>query len=45
MDSYALFARYVREGWKFQDLMSQGNHPNRKGHDLVTGAVLEWFPR
>ena len=44
VDSYALFARYVRKGGKLQDLMSQVNHPNRKGHDLVSGAVLEWFP-
>jgi lysophospholipase L1-like esterase len=45
VDSYALFAGYIRKGGKLQDLMSQVNHPNRKGHDLVAAAVLEWFPK
>lgn len=45
VDSYARFARYVHGGGKLQDLMSQVNHPNRKGHDLVVEAVMEWFPK
>lgn len=45
VDSYVRFARYERAGGKLKDLMSQGNHPNRKGHDLVTEAVMEWFPK
>lgn len=45
VDSYARFAQYVRSGHKLQNLMSQGNHPNRKGHDLVVESVLEWFPK
>ena len=44
-DSYAGFTRYVHAGGKLQDLMSQVNHPNRKGHDLVVEAVTEWFPK
>ncbi len=28
-----------------QDLMSQGNHPNRKGHDLVVAEWMKWFPK
>jgi acyl-CoA thioesterase I len=44
VDSYAAFVRYVGQGGKLPDLMSQGNHPNRKGHDLVAAAALEWFP-
>jgi len=42
--SLAEFQGYVKAGGKLADLMSQGNHPNRKGHDLVTKKLLEWFP-
>ena len=45
IDSYARFARYVHGRGKLDDLMSQVNHPNRKGHDLVVEAVMEWFPK
>jgi acyl-CoA thioesterase-1 len=41
VDSYTAFNSY--EG-KLDDLMSQVNHPNRKGHDLVTDELLKWFP-
>ena len=45
VESHARFAKFVRAGHKLQDLMSQVNHPNRKGHDLVVEAVMEWFPK
>ena len=44
VDSLALFQRYVKSGGKLQDIMSQVNHPNRKGHDLVAKSLLSWFP-
>jgi acyl-CoA thioesterase I len=44
VDSLALFKRYVKHGGKLQDIMSQVNHPNRKGHDLVAKSLLSWFP-
>jgi lysophospholipase L1-like esterase len=44
VDSYAAFQQYVRDGGELIDLMSQVNHPNRKGHDLVVTKLLEWFP-
>ena len=44
VDSLALFKRYVKRGGKLQDIMSQVNHPNRKGHDLVATSLLSWFP-
>jgi len=44
VDSLAAFQDYVKGGGQLQDLMSQGNHPNRKGHDLVARGLLEWFP-
>ena len=45
VDSTEAFSKYVRGGGKLEDLMSQVNHPNRKGHDLVAAGLLEWFPR
>lgn len=43
-DSTATFERYVQGGGRLTDLMSQVNHPNRLGHDLVTGELMRWFP-
>ena len=43
-DSSAVFQGYLNEGGELADLMSQVNHPNRKGHDLVVSQLLEWFP-
>jgi len=45
VDSLALFNRHVHNGGKLQDIMSQVNHPNRKGHDLVAKSLLSWFPK
>ena len=44
VDSLAAFKKYIQDGGKLNDLMSQGNHPNRAGHDLVVARLLEWFP-
>ncbi len=43
VDSLAAFQRAVREGDSLANLMSQGNHPNRSGHDLVAAELLRWF--
>ena len=43
VDSLAAFNDYVKAGGKLEDLMAQVNHPNRKGHDLVTRELLKWF--
>lgn len=47
VDSYAAFKAYVNEGegHKLADLMSMYVHPNRKGHEIVTTKLLEWFPQ
>lgn len=42
-DSLAAFKAYIAAGGSLTDLMSQPNHPNRKGHDLVVSALAEWF--
>jgi acyl-CoA thioesterase I len=44
-DSLAAFQRYVKSGGQLTDLMSQVNHPNRRGHELVAGQLLTWFPK
>ena len=44
VDSLAAFQAYVAGGGTLADVMSQVNHPNRKGHDLVLGELLKWFP-
>ena len=44
VDSLAAFAAHVSQGVPLGDLMSQGNHPNRAGHELVTEGLLSWFP-
>lgn len=43
-DSYAAFGQYIKEGGKLDNIMSQINHPNRKGHELVLQELLKWFP-
>lgn len=42
-DSYAAFQKHLRINGKVDDLMSQSNHPNRKGHTLVAQELLSWF--
>jgi lysophospholipase L1-like esterase len=44
VDSLAEFQKAIRAGRPLPDLMSQVNHPNRAGHDLVAAALLRWFP-
>jgi acyl-CoA thioesterase I len=44
VDSLAAFKEYLKAGGKLEDVMSQVNHPNRKGHELVAKGLLEWFP-
>ncbi len=42
-DSLAATKGYVSAKGELSELMSQGNHPNRKGHDLVVAELLKWF--
>jgi len=43
VDSLAAFKARLAAGDRLGDLMSQVNHPNRKGHDLVAAELLKWF--
>lgn len=40
-DSYKEFCRLKEAGRNLADYMSQGNHPNRAGHDVVTAKLME----
>lgn len=42
-DSYALFKNEVISGGDLLSLMSQGNHPNEKGHALIAKGILGYF--
>lgn len=44
-DSLAAFHHHATTEGEIEHLMSQGNHPNRRGHDLVIGELMEWFPQ
>ncbi len=44
VDSLEAFKSHVDEGGNITDLLSQSNHPNRLGHELVSRKILEWLP-
>jgi lysophospholipase L1-like esterase len=44
VDSHAAFLAYQRAGGRLGDLLSQGNHPGRRGHALVADLVIDWLP-
>ncbi len=44
VDSLAAFKQQIAAGTPLINLMSQVNHPNRQGHDLVVAPLLSWFP-
>lgn len=43
IDSYSLFKNKVKEGNEVSSYMSQVNHPNELGHQLITKAILEYL--
>jgi len=43
IDSYDLFKKKVLEGNEVSTYMSQVNHPNEAGHQLITNEILEYF--
>ena len=43
VDSFAQFQAIVASGKKVDDYLSQPNHPNRKGHEIVAKAIMEIF--
>jgi lysophospholipase L1-like esterase len=43
VDSYKIFREFAKRNGEYKTLMSQGNHPNRKGHLLVADELATWF--
>ena len=43
VDSYASFQKIHSDGGKLADYMSQVNHPNEKGHQLVVDGIMNYF--
>lgn len=43
-DSLAEFASATSSGVPIVSLMSQANHPNLEGHQLIARRLLQWFP-
>jgi len=43
VDSLALFETRIHAGESLESFMSQSNHPNRKGHEIVAAELLKWF--
>ena len=43
VDSYVLFKKNAKSSRKLRSYMSQGNHPNEKGHALIAEGILEYF--
>jgi lysophospholipase L1-like esterase len=42
-DSYAAFSKFAASGGELNSVMSQSNHPNRQGHELVVPELRKWF--
>jgi acyl-CoA thioesterase I len=43
VDSYALFKNKLQAGEKISEYMSQVNHPNEKGHELIANEIMRYF--
>jgi lysophospholipase L1-like esterase len=43
VDSYAAFHQRISAGGVLSDYMSQVNHPNEKGHQLVADGIMKYF--
>jgi len=45
VDSLVIFDSAIEKGVKNTELLSNAwNHPNRRGHDIVVGEIIKWFP-
>lgn len=42
-DSYEQFRKIKAEGSDLENYMSQGNHPNEKGHAVIAQEILRYF--
>lgn len=44
VDVWQKFQNLLKDGRKRSDYMISVNHLNRRGHAVVTDAIMEWFP-
>lgn len=42
-DSFRIYQDFIESGGAMAELLSQVNHPNRRGHELVADAMLRHF--
>ena len=42
-DSYGAFRKKLSEGHQVTEYMSQVNHPNKEGHQVVANEIMKWF--
>ncbi|MDD4190508.1 MAG: GDSL-type esterase/lipase family protein [Mangrovibacterium sp.] len=42
-DSFAQFKLQLATGMNLKDYMSQANHPNEKGHELIANEIMKYF--
>lgn len=42
-DAYSLFRKIAQQNESVGDYMSHVNHPNKKGHEIIADAIMEWF--
>jgi hypothetical protein len=43
VDNYEVFQKLSSSGEKIADYMSQVNHPNEKGHQIVANGIMKYF--
>ena len=43
VDNYTVFQHLISTGEKISDYMSQVNHPNEKGHQLVVDGIMKYY--
>jgi len=43
IDTYTLYKNKVKSGSNLVDYMSQVNHPNEKGHQMITDEIMGYF--
>lgn len=42
-NSYAAFVKLAASGEDLHQYMAQSNHPNKKGHEVITREIMRWF--
>ena len=42
-DSYAVFKSLAQSGQDLKPYMAQSNHPNARGHFLISQEIMKWF--